>query len=91
MTLTTRPLYREIASLLAAIRNCEKSGNDEWFDKHHARLLHRAGAIQSHEYLSLCPTQPNPSISDPLPRFLDGSFLVSGTSLQEMSDAACSP
>lgn len=35
---TKRPLYREISSLIQAIRNCEKAGNHEWFDKHHARL-----------------------------------------------------
>ena len=26
--------YRKIASLLVAIANCEKSGNDEWADRH---------------------------------------------------------
>lgn len=35
---TKRPLYREIASILQAIKNCEKAGNAEWFDKHHERL-----------------------------------------------------
>ena len=34
MTKTTRPLYREIAAKLAAIRNCRESGNTEWEAKH---------------------------------------------------------
>lgn len=38
MTRTERPLYREIASLLKAIENCKRSGNSEWFEKHHERL-----------------------------------------------------
>jgi hypothetical protein len=33
-----QPLYRLIASTLQAIRNCEKAGNSEWFDKHHESL-----------------------------------------------------
>lgn len=31
---TKRPLYRELASLVEARLNCEKSGNAEWFDRH---------------------------------------------------------
>lgn len=27
-------LYQEIASTIAALKNCEKSGNREWFEKH---------------------------------------------------------
>ena len=34
----SRPLYREIASIVQANNNCEKAGNGEWFDKHHERL-----------------------------------------------------
>lgn len=33
-----KKLYQEIASILQAIKNCEKAGNSEWFDKHHIRL-----------------------------------------------------
>lgn len=38
MTQTQRPLYREIASILAAIENCRKAGNTEWLEKHSERL-----------------------------------------------------
>ena len=34
----TRPLYREIASILRAMQNCVQSGNDEWHTRHGARL-----------------------------------------------------
>lgn len=30
----TGEIYAKIASLLHAIKNCEKSGNDEWRDRH---------------------------------------------------------
>lgn len=38
VTRTKRPLYREIAALLQAIDNCEKSNNKEWLDKHTQHL-----------------------------------------------------
>jgi hypothetical protein len=31
-------LYRQIASTLRAIKNCEKMGNAEWIERHTARL-----------------------------------------------------
>lgn len=34
----TRPLVQHIANLLAAIDNCDASGNHEWKAKHSARL-----------------------------------------------------
>lgn len=30
--------YRHISGLISAIENCKKSGNQEWLDKHMARL-----------------------------------------------------
>ena len=33
-----KPIITEIASLILAIKNCEKSGNEEWADKHETRL-----------------------------------------------------
>jgi hypothetical protein len=33
-----RPLYRELASLVTAIRNCEKAGNADWQSRHSTRL-----------------------------------------------------
>jgi hypothetical protein len=36
------PLYRLLASLFEARRNCEKSGNEEWFTRHGARIEHLA-------------------------------------------------
>lgn len=36
--MSKRPLYKIIASLIGAIRNCEESGNTEWLDKHTERL-----------------------------------------------------
>lgn len=38
-TRLTRPLYRELSSLLAAIANCKKANNGEWLDKHTERAL----------------------------------------------------
>lgn len=38
--LTPTPLYREIASLLAARENCRKRNNSEWLDKHTETLKH---------------------------------------------------
>lgn len=35
---TMRPLYRELASLLIAVENCRKAGNNEWLDKHETRI-----------------------------------------------------
>lgn len=35
---TKRPLYREIAAILTAIRNCRKAGNKEWLEKHGQNL-----------------------------------------------------
>jgi len=34
-----RKLYQEIATLINARENCDKSGNKEWFDKHTERLM----------------------------------------------------
>lgn len=34
MTRTPKPFYAELSSLLQAKRNCEKSNNTEWRDKH---------------------------------------------------------
>ena len=34
----TRPLYRQIAETLQAIKNCEKSNNIEWRDRHEETL-----------------------------------------------------
>ena len=39
MVKTTRPLYREIASILQAIANCRKDGgNAEWLERHEETL-----------------------------------------------------
>ena len=37
-TTTTQPLYRAIATAIAARTNCDASGNREWFDKWSDRL-----------------------------------------------------
>ena len=34
----TTPLYRKLASLVQAIENCKKSGNDAWLENHSATL-----------------------------------------------------
>lgn len=33
-----QPLYQRLASLIQAIRNCDKSGNTEWAYRHSARI-----------------------------------------------------
>jgi hypothetical protein len=35
----TRKLYQELASLVVAIANCEKTGNEEWKGKHEDRIV----------------------------------------------------
>jgi hypothetical protein len=32
--MNTRKLYQEMAQIIDAIKNCEKSGNTEWFNNH---------------------------------------------------------
>lgn len=34
----SRPVYREIASVIQAIKNCRAAGNNEWLDRHEATL-----------------------------------------------------
>jgi len=38
-------IYKQIAHLLTARDNCEKSGNTDWFDKHTDRLERIAGIL----------------------------------------------
>lgn len=45
--MTKRPLYREIASMLTAIDNCRKAGNQEWLEKHEATLKHLVDRLPS--------------------------------------------
>jgi len=42
MSRTPTPLYRELASLVAARANCRKSNNGEWLDKHTESLWYLA-------------------------------------------------
>lgn len=36
--LTPTPLYRELSSVLSAIDNCRKSGNNSWLDRHESTI-----------------------------------------------------
>lgn len=47
MTATKRPLYREIASTLQAMSNCRRSGNQEWLERHEARLAELVDLLPS--------------------------------------------
>src|ERR1700733_9988314 len=43
----SRPVYREIASLIQAIGNCQRSWNKEWEEKHGERLRHLVELLPS--------------------------------------------
>jgi len=43
----TRPLYRELASVLLAIENCRRAGNNEWLDNHETTLKELADMLPS--------------------------------------------
>jgi hypothetical protein len=36
---TPRPLYAHMSSLIAAMANCKKANNQEWWEKHRDRLI----------------------------------------------------
>jgi len=41
------PLYKRLSSTLVALRNCERSGNTEWIEKHRERIKQMMGHAPS--------------------------------------------
>ena len=61
-----KTLASELASLVLAIRNCEKSGNTEWYNRHSDRLkvlvadnMPRGSGIDSYPWLDMDKSTPD--------------------------------